>query len=549
MLEEDIALYYAVKNALDYREARVQSVLGKLYSDDRFRAKGKEAFSIAERSVTRVNKLSKGDLEKLLADLSEIGREEKKEEKKGLEQLDINGKVITRFPPEPNGYLHIGHAKAAIIDHEYAREYNGKFQLRFDDTNPRNERAEFYEAQKKDLRWLGLCWEEEFCSSQDMDLFYQYCEELLKKGSAFVCACKGEKVKALRKERKPCLCRPLSPEENMERWKKMFSSKEGEAVVRLRGDLTSENSVMWDPTLFRIIDHEHPIQGGKYRVWPTYDFAGAIEDSVHGVTHALRSKEYELRDELYFKILDLLALRKPRLIEFSRLELEGTELSKRVITRRVKEKGWSWDDPRLATLRGLRRRGITSQAIRELVLSLGVSKSEATVSWEILFSLNRKVVDPIARRFFFVEDPVRLTVENGPVGVVKLKNHPSMDLGFREIHHDGEFFIPAREAARLKEGEIVRLKDLYNFRVEEKSDGIRASYSESQLDRKTKKIEWVSRDHVNVEVLRAEGDELNVLKGYGEKGIERLKAGEIVQLERFGFCRVDGPCRLIFSHR
>ena len=382
-----------------------------------------------------------------------------------------------------------------------------------------------------------------------MALFYRYCEKLLKKGSAFVCTCRAEEVRALRKERNPCPCRSLPPEENMERWKKMFSSREGEAVVRIKGDLSSENSVMWDPTLFRVIDHEHPMQGYKYRVWPTYDFAGVIEDSVHGVTHALRSKEYELRDELYFKILDLLGLRKPRLIEFSRLELEGTELSKRVINRRVKEKGWGWDDPRLSTLRGLKRRGITSQAIRELVLSLGVSKSEAVVSWELLYSFNRKVVDPIARRFFFVEVPVRLTVENGPVGVIELKNHPSEDLGFREVHYDGGFYIPAREAVSLREGEVVRLKDLYNFKVEEKSDGIRASYSEEPFDRKTKKIEWVSRDYVNVEVLRAEGDELNVVKGYGEKRMGRLRAGEMVQLERFGFCRVDRPCRLIFAHR
>jgi glutamyl-tRNA synthetase len=338
-------------------------------------------------------------------------------------------------------------------------------------------------------------------------------------------------------------------EENADRWKKMFSMEEGGAVVRLRGDLTSENSVMWDPSLFRIIDHEHPMQGKKYRIWPTYDFAGAIEDSVHGVTHALRSKEYELRDELYFRILDLLGLRKPRLIEFSRLELEGAELSKRAMNKKVKEKGWSWDDPRLATLRGLRRRGITSQAIRELVLSLGVSKSEATVSWEILSSLNRKVVDPIARRFFFVADPVELMVRNAPQGMVKLKSHPSRDLGLREIRHDGEFFISAQEARDLEVGQIVRLKDLYNFRVEGRDGKIAASFEEGEFDRRAKKIEWVPSDKVSIDVLKVEGDELRQIRGYGERGIERLRPGEMVQLERFGFCRVDGPCRLIFTHR
>ena len=547
--DEKIALYHAAVNALEHGKARVQSVLGKLHSDDRFKTGGKEAFAIAERSVAAVNGLNRAELEEIVADMGKEAPKVEKSRERGLDPLKIDDGVVTRFPPEPNGYLHIGHAKAAIIGHEYARIYGGRFQLRFDDTNPRNEKFEFYDAQKEDLRWLGIDWDEELRSSADTELFYRYCQRLLKDGSAFVCTCQPQKLRDLRSSREPCPCRSLTSEENLERWQRMFSMEEGGAVVRLRGDLGNDNSVMWDPTLLRIIDHEHPIEGHRYRIWPTYDFAGAVEDSIHGVTHALRSKEYELRDELYFRILDLLDLRKPRLIEFSRLEMEGVDISKRAMKKKVAERGWSWDDPRFPTLGGLKRRGITPQAIRELVLSLGVSKSEAVISWELLYSQNRKVVDPIARRLFFVRDPVMFKVKGAPEGTVRLKNHPSQDMGTRKVAHRGEFYIPADEAARLKNDELVRLKDLYNVRVEKSGSSIGGRYSKEPFDRRTMKIQWVSHEHVDVEVLMVEGDDLGVVKGYGEEAVKNLGDGEIIQFERFGFCRTDGPNRFIYAHR
>src|SRR5919112_1986851 len=377
------------------------------------------------------------------------------------------GKVITRFPPEPNGYPHIGHAKAVIIDEYYARTYNGKLILRFDDTNPLNEKLEFYESFILALQWLDVRPDIVKNTSDDIEVLYRYGKKLILGGHGYICTCSQKTIHELRSEGVECSCR-----RNMQlagdRINDFFEGKfeQNEAIIRYKGSMSDYNTAMRDPTLFRIIKGNHPRLGNRYDVWPTYDFAAPIEDSLDGVTHAFRTKEYELRNDLYFAILSDLKLKHPKLIEFSRLEFEGIPVSKRKITPLI-EKGiiQRWDDPRLPTLKGLKRRGILPQAIRKFVLSLSITLSETKPSIEILESFNRKILDSSSLRLFFVKDPVELHLDKLDLEYVEIKNHPTLEMGKRRMNVEKTVYISNDDAIKLKIGDTVRLMDLCNIEI------------------------------------------------------------------------------------
>lgn len=557
---------FALKNAVEHGgKASLKAVIPKVFSgtnlelsdesvlknfgyEDDLSVEKKDVPAIAEKIVSAVNSLSKEEQKKLMGAFS---FEEKKKEEKTLSLPQAErGKVVTRFPPEPNGYLHIGHAKAAFIDYVCAKEYEGRFQLRFDDTNPLKEEAIYYDEQKRDLRALGIAWDEELHTSDDIELLYSYCEEMLKKGCAYVCTCSEDEIRKKRSAGMECECRARDKEENLTLWREMLEDLK--AIVRLKGDMKSQNTAFRDPALFRVIEAKHPRQGNEYRVWPTYDFAGAIEDSIHGVTHAFRSKEYELRDAVYFSVLECLGLRKPILMEFSRLELENMPVSKRLLKPLVEKENMGWDDIRLPTIRGLLRRGFLPQAIKEFVLSLGFSKSEAKPSIEILEAINRKLLDPVAKRYFFVPEPVELVVKDAPELAIDLRLHPERDLGYKHIETEGHFFVSRQD---LGEGEI-RLKDLYNIRVESIGDRAYASFVSRAMKGNEKKIQWVTENSFEVEVIKANGlinngevVPLERIAGLLEGSGRDIEEGEHVQFERFGFCRRDNESRFSYTHR
>ncbi|MDD5337610.1 MAG: glutamate--tRNA ligase family protein, partial [Candidatus ainarchaeum sp.] len=344
---------HALKNAFDFGKPNPGAIAGKVIAEFPDAKKDmKETMRLIGEAVAEVSKLRKDEIEHKLKSYTFA---EKKEEEKKLALPNAEfGKVVTRFPPEPSGYPHIGHAKAAFLDYGCAKEYGGKMILRFDDTNPEKESQEYVDAIKEGLEWLGIEWDSESYSSDKMKLFYECAEKLMEKDAVYVCTCAQEQVSEGRTTGKACACKTLEKSETLARWKKMHSGyKPGEAIVRLKGDLSAQNTVMRDPTLFRIISAEHYRQGKNYSVWPTYDFDAPIMDSMEGVTHAMRTKEYELRDELYFLLIKLLGLRVPDLVEFSRLSIKNAPIGKRFITPLVKEgKVMGWDDPRLPTLKG-----------------------------------------------------------------------------------------------------------------------------------------------------------------------------------------------------
>ncbi|MFQ5572761.1 MAG: glutamate--tRNA ligase [Nitrosopumilaceae archaeon] len=377
------------------------------------------------------------------------------------------GNVVTRFPPEPNGYPHIGHAKAAIINEEYSKMYEGKAILRIDDTNPENERMEYYAAIKVGLDWLGINYHKIKNTSDDMEIIYQKGKEILESNSAYVCTCKRDKISKNRREMNACKCSQGDQKQNEERWKKMFDKyNPGEAIVRFRGDMKSDNTVMRDPVLFRIISERHPLLGEKYRVWPSYDFAVAVEDSLDGITHAFRSKEYELRNELYYSILDALKMRKPKVLEFSRLEFKGMPVSKRVIKPLIENGKVSWyDDPRLPTLEALKKRGITPEAIRKFVLSLGFTKSDTLAPFDALEAFNRKIVDPTSIRLYMVKNPKKLIVKNLPSSLVELPNHPTKDMGKRKVEIDENLYLSSDDTKGLSVESHLRLMGLGNVKI------------------------------------------------------------------------------------
>ncbi|MEX2193192.1 MAG: glutamate--tRNA ligase [Nitrosarchaeum sp.] len=557
----------ALQNAFEH-EGKTQDkiVLAKILgTKPEFRSKVKEIVGNIAEIVSAVNQVSfeeqRKEIEENFPEI--LIPKEKIEEREGLPPLKNaeQGKVITRFPPEPNGYPHIGHAKAAIINAEYAKMYGGKFILRMDDTNPEAERMEYHAAIKVGLDWLGIKFDIIKSTSDDMELFYKKGIELINSGKAYVCTCKRDDISNNRKERKACKCSRGDIKQNIQGWEKMFDKfKPGDAIVRFRGDMKADNAVMRDPVLFRIIDEKHYTLGNKYRVWPSYDFAVAIEDSNDGVTHAFRSKEFELRKELIDAILDALNMRKPYQDFFSRLEFKGMPISKRILKPLIEEGKVSWyDDPRLPTLESLRRRGIKPEAIKKFILSLGLTKANTLAPFDALESFNRKFVDADSIRLFMVNNPKKLTIKKLPFSSIEIPNHPIKDMGKRRVNLDENFYISGEDAENIKEGTQIRLLGLGNVAISKINGELEGEFIKDGNITDIQKIQWVSQKNAHIiKILIPKqlfiDDEFNEnsleeLEVYTEPHYLQLKDGEEIQFVRFGYCRKDSQNQAIFTHK
>jgi len=526
----------------------------------------KEAIPEIASIVSQVNGMSieeqKTEIQNKFPEILDV-KENVKEERKGLPPLEgaEQGKVVTRFTPAPNGYPHIGHAKAAIISEEYAKMYGGKLVLRFDDTNPDDTRLEYWAAIKVGLDWLGIKFDEKKNTSDDIELLYDKCLELVRKNQGYVCTCKRDAISKNRKDMVSCKCSMGDIKQNEERWKKMFNGyKPGEAIVRFRGNMESKNTVMRDPVLFRIIDERHPLLEEKYRVWPSYDFAVAIEDYTDGITHALRSKEYELRNELYYAILDALDMKKPKMMEFSRLEFKGMPVSKRILRPLIDEGKVSWyDDPRLPTLEALKRRGITPEAIRKFTLSLSLTKADTLAPFDSLEAFNRKIIDKNSMRLFMVKHPKTLSISNLPNSVVELPNHPSNDMGTRQVSVDGNIFLSTEDVKDLNIGDQIRLMGLGNIKITSVNSEITAEFIGDDHDVDFRKVQWVSQSSAHkLKILipqqlfiddKFNEGSLEEIDVYTEPHYLKLKDGTKIQFIRFGYCRKDSASQAIYTHK
>ena len=378
--------------------------------------------------------------------------------------------VHTRFPPEPNGYLHIGHCKALVIDFGTAKKYGGLCNLRMDDTNPAKEDTEYVDAIKEDIHWLGFDWGDRFFYGSDyFDKDYEYAVELIKKGLAYVCELTADQMEEYRGDlthpaRSPWRERPI--EESLDLFERMKNGEfpDGKYTLRAKIDLESGNFWMRDPVIYRIKHASHHRYGTKWCIYPTYDFAHPIQDALEGITHSLCSLEFEIHRPLYNWVVEHVSVpSKPRQIEFARLNITYTVLSKRFLRSLVESgKVDGWDDPRMPTLRGLRRRGFTGESIVDFITKVGVSKADSLVDIRFLDACIRDELNEIAPRRVAVLNPIKVVVDNYPEGkeeFFELPNHPQKpEMGTRKLKFTREIYIDAEDFAEVPPPKFFRMK-------------------------------------------------------------------------------------------
>ena len=389
--------------------------------------------------------------------------------------------IITRFPPEPNGYLHIGHAKSICLNFGLAEYYGGKCNLRFDDTNPAKEDTEFVESIKDNIKWLGFDWEDRlFFASSYFEKMYELALGLIEDGLAFVCDMSAEQIRqargSLTEPGKESPYRNRSVEENIDLFKRMRNGEfaDGEKTLRAKIDMSSPNINMRDPVIYRIAHIEHHATGNKWCIYPMYDFAHPVEDAIEGITHSICTMEFEDHRPLYDWVVDNVRLEtKPRQIEFAKLNIADAILGKRYLRNLVETNQVDgWDDPRLYTLEGIRRRGYTPASIRNFCNMVGVSKANSLVDPAQLEYCIREDLQPISPVYMAVLDPIKLVITNYPEGVteeLELENHPNGEMGSRKVTFSRELYIeasdfeenPPKKYFRLTPGKEVRLKGAY----------------------------------------------------------------------------------------
>jgi glutaminyl-tRNA synthetase len=515
-----------------------------------------------------------------------------------LEKGKNQGRVHTRFPPEPNGYLHIGHAKSICLNFGLAAEYGGLCNLRFDDTNPIKEEEEYVESIKENIRWLGFDWEDRLYYASDyFEKLYEYAVDLIKNGKAYVCDLSAEEIREYRgtltKPGKDSPYRNRSIEENLNLFERMHGGEfpDGSRTLRAKIDMSSPNLNMRDPVMYRILRATHHRTGDKWCIYPTYDWAHGQSDSIEGITHSICTLEFEDHRPLYDWFLEQLAVHHPQQIEFARLNLSYTLMSKRKLLQLVEEGSVTgWDDPRMPTISGLRRRGYTPESIRDFCDRIGLAKRESMVDIALLEHCLREDLNKRAPRVMAVLDPLRVIIVNYPEGseeMLDAENNPEdPSMGTRRIPFSRELYIeredfreaPPKKFFRLSPGREVRLKHAYYIKCEEvvkdpktgKIVEVRCSYDpetrggwskDGRMVRGT--LHWVSAPHsIEVEVRLydylftktdpsevEEGKDwweylnpksLEILKSCrGEPSLSEIKAGDPVQFLRKGYFCLD----------
>lgn len=505
------------------------------------------------------------------------------------------GKVITRFPPEPNGYLHIGHAKSIALNFGLAREYNGKCNLRFDDTNPTKEEQEYVDSIKEDIKWLGFDWEgREYYASDYFDKLYEYAIKLVKKGVAYVDSLSSEEIKEYRgmptSPGKESPYRNRTVDENLELFEKMKNGEfeDGEHVLRAKIDMTSPNMNLRDPVLYRIKHAHHHRTGDKWCIYPMYDWAHGQSDSIEGITHSICTLEFENHRPLYDWFIDQLEIHHPSQIEFARLNLNYTVMSKRKLLQLVEQKIVDgWDDPRMPTISAFRRRGYTPESIVSFVEGVGVAKRDNVVDISVLEYAIRQDLNKKAMRVMAVINPLKIVIANYPDEIEYLDavNNPEDEsMGKRKIPFGKELWIeredfqevPHKKFHRLSPGNEVRLRYAYIIKCEEVIKDelgniieLRCSYDpdtksgSGKSDKKVKgTIHWVSAPHAFEAEIRLYDRLFNVENPSGDKdkdfldfinpqsleiktkcklepGLKDAKPGDRFQFERQGYFCVD----------
>jgi len=554
----------ALLNAVGHDgKAQAGAMVGKVLGEKaELRSRVKELSVVINQVVAEVNNLSLSEQKAIVEkNWPQTQKKPEAEEKKlsPLPNAEKYKQIVTRFSPNPDCVLHLGSARAIVLSHEYARMYNGKFILRFEDTDPKTKKPQlpFYDAIREDLKWLGCKIDEEYIQSDRLEIYYEIVGRMIGDGNAYVCECAPEDFRKATLAKEACPCRNMSPAEQRERWQKMLSGgyQEGQAVVRVKTELDHPNPAIRDWPALRVIDtkkYPHPRVGSKYFLWPLYNLAAGVDDHLMGMTHIIRGKEHYTNMVRQKYMYQHLGWEYPEAIHYGRLKITGAALSKSKIVAGIKEGDFTdFDDPRLGTFAALKKRGITAEAIKKMIIEVGTKPNDVTLSWENLYSHNRRILDASSNRYFFVAAPVELKVVGLPKAfVAKLPLHPEHpERGVRQytISASGNekavsLWIAQKDAEAILQDQTIRLMELFNIQIQSKTETcVTAAFaSESYEDvrkLKVQLIQWIPKgSEYPAEVVQQDA---TVTKGYSELACKKLKPDDIIQFERYGFVRVD----------
>ncbi len=537
---------YALQNAVKYNKIpQAGAVMGKVMATSELRSQAREISPLLEEVLDEIKAMPPDSWEKELENLAPelvFELKEKKEPQKGLPPLEINGALVMRFAPNPNGPPTIGSARGIVVNSEYTKRYHGKLIIRFDDTDPATKRPmlEAYDWYLEDCEWLGAKPDEVVIASDRVPRYYEVAEELIRKDGAYVCFCEQEVFKALKDAKKACPHREQGTQRNLEYWHGMISGKykEQEAVLRIKTDIEHKDPAIRDWVAFRIIKIPHPRVSDRYTVWPLLDFEGAVEDHLLGTTHIIRGKDLADSEKRQRYIYEYMGWTYPKTLHWGRVQIhEFGKLSTSGLKKAIAEGIYTgWDDPRVPTIRALRRRGIKAEALRKFMVELGLGETDISLSLDTLYAENRKLIDPVANRYFFVWNPVEMEIEGAEPKVARAPLHPAKK-ELREIPVGREMFVCQSDVDTLTVGERLRLKDLYNIEITSISP-LKAKFIGTDMElvkkEKARIIHWVPPAGLKVRVLSPDGE----YSGIGEQGIEK-ELDKVVQFERFGFVRID----------
>ena len=551
-LMKDIIEKHVLKNSIEFGgNVNVGAVLGKVLGEH------PELRTDVKAVVLEIQKIVKG-LSK-----TSVDEQRKKLEKTAPEMLEkkervvgdrlvlpggVKGKVVMRFAPSPSGPLHIGHAYVLSLNSELCKKYDGKLLLRLEDTNPENIYDKAYTMIPEDAQWLtqgGVA--EIIIQSDRLGLYYDYAEKLVAMGHGYVCTCDSDAFKKLLSSGKACPCRDLNLKEQHVRYAQMFGEyKPGEAVLRLKTDIEHKNPAMRDFPLMRINDHVHPRMGTRQRVWPLMNFSVAVDDHLLGVTHTLRGKDHMDNEKRQKMIADYFGWDVPVALYVGRTNFTDMKLSTTETKKLILEgKYTGWDDIRLPFLPALRRRGYQPDAFIQQALDVGITENDKKTSKEEFFKsinhFNKCVVDVQANRYFFIWDPVLLHIDGAPRREVAIELHPDFHArGHRKFTAEEDFLVTKKDFDAFTAKKVHRLMDCANFVKKENGFVFESQDYEHFKNVKNQGVisHWLPAEEKTVPVVvrKEDGSEVS---GVGEHGLVSLHEGAVVQLERFGFCRLD----------
>jgi len=551
----------ALQNAVKHGGIpQVGAVIGMVMgAHPEFRSRAKEISVLARDAISEVAALPSEDrasrLQSLAPEMYDAIFAVKHERKKVLPDLEKaeNG-VVMRFAPNPSGPLHIGHARAAALNDAYVKQYGGRYILRIEDTDPKRVDPDAYETVREDITWLGLGITETVTQSDRLELYYGLCEELIRKGGAYVCTCDNEEFKTLKQNKTACPHRDQSVDVNLALWKKMLSHefKEGEASVRIQTDLSHPDPAMRDFPAFRILDSP-PHPKVKAHVYPLMNFSVVADDHLLGITHVIRGKDHIANTRRQRYIYDHFGWPVPVYRHYGRMGIEGVVLSTSQMRLGIKDGTYSgWDDIRLGTLRALARRGISPEAVKNAMIAIGIGDVDISFSWDNLYAENRKIVDPTANRYFFVPDPIEAVIEGAPKHTAQALLHPAdPNRGKRTLEFSGTALLPKSEIHRGTT--MVRLKDLFNVKISWDGDIPSFSYGgDSLAEARAEKahiIQWLpSQTAMPCTLVTQEG----LVQGCCEPLVKNEK-DKVVQFERVCFARIDSTANdmivAYFTHK